>query len=149
MKYEVRVKTSDEEGSGSDSNVYFTFCGTADKSKQLGPYTNFERGKTKKFIFSTYEELGDIDQLIIHFKRTENSTDFKWSPFTIQVLPLPDYRNHPGWLFMLNRVLNCEHGTHCYRATRTPYAGKSASEGNPYYDKPLCSFNEHECTNIN
>ncbi|MBG9815553.1 PLAT/LH2 domain-containing protein [Bacillus safensis] len=127
QEYLVWIITHHREGAGSDMNLYLRFCGTVGKSKEIGPYTNFEAGTRKSVKFSTFESLGDITQCYVRFVKTPNTTDSIWNGH-IHVVPLSDYKEHPGWVFIFPWTVNCDDNCSAQHFTLKRVAGISEKE---------------------
>ncbi|MGG0465246.1 hypothetical protein [Priestia aryabhattai] len=126
--YLVWIFTDRRAKEDSDLSLYLTFCGTKGKTGELGPYTNFKAGEKKTIEFSVPESLGDITLLKIKLVKEPTSTHLSWEGQYIHVVPLPDYHDHPGWIFTLGRTFRADNGWYMTSFPRVPNLAKKEKE---------------------
>jgi hypothetical protein len=87
-KYQVSIKTADEAGAGTDSNIYMRICGekgcTAEQqinSKISGDA--FERNQNDLFVFSDYSDVGIITR--VELRSAMDYTGAAWKPVALVI----------------------------------------------------------------
>jgi hypothetical protein len=142
QKYFLRVRTSKDEGSGTDANVFFTFFGTAGKSVEQGPFTNFETGSIKKIGFSTFESLGDVVHMVIRVVKSDRTTDFTWKPEYIELFT-GTHENPDFSAWAMGEVLDCEDECTCLHNIRGCAAGECSPPDVPFSFPDSCFYTSH------
>jgi hypothetical protein len=101
--YQISIKTADEVGAGTDSNIYMRICGvngcTAEQqvnSKISGDA--FERNQTDRFNFSDYADVGDISRIELRSDMDYSGPAWKPSSFSVTKNTVTKYISYDDFI---------------------------------------------------
>lgn len=108
--YQVKVKTGNVDGAGTDAGVYVTFYGASGRTNEVylgdSPRDDLERGQTDYYMVETWNRVGALNQILL---RTDNKG--KNAAWYVESVTVWDVEGNKTYEFPANLWMDGNHKT--------------------------------------